>query len=210
MSYWQNGKLFLYGSTQSVIRTVENIARWVGIEQSQIVLISEYCGGGFGSKGTGAVSMAIPALLSKKVGAPVMMRISREEEQVHRPRANRDGRPRQGGLPQGWPHHGDRPVHRAGQRRVRTMGDSRTGANAASLIWQPEAMRWRSVNVLTNTPPRQQQRSPGPAQLNAIMDPVVTKAAKLLGLDQVAIRRTNAPEGKAPFGPPGVGGVRSG
>ena len=88
------------------------------------------------------------------------------------------------------------------------MGDSRTGANAASLIWQPQAMRWRSVNVLTNTPPRQQQRSPGPAQLNAIMDPVVTKAAKLLGLDQVAIRRTNAPEGKAPFGPPGVGGVR--
>ena len=41
---------------------------------------------------------------------------------VHRPRAHRDGGARQGGLPQGRPHHGDRPVHRAGQRRVRAHG----------------------------------------------------------------------------------------
>ena len=44
------------------------------------MLISEYTGGGFGSKITGGVSLIIPALLSKKANAPVMMRISREEE----------------------------------------------------------------------------------------------------------------------------------
>ena len=44
------------------------------------MLISEYTGGGFGSKIPGAISMAIPALLSKKANAPVMMRITREEE----------------------------------------------------------------------------------------------------------------------------------
>jgi len=32
------------------------------------------------AKITGAISCIIPAILSKKVGAPVMMRISREEE----------------------------------------------------------------------------------------------------------------------------------
>ena len=58
-------------------------------------------------------------------------------------------------------------------------------------------MRMRAVNVLTNTPPRTQQRSPGPMQANGIMEPVLTKAAKQLGLDQVAIRRINSPEGKA-------------
>ena len=42
---------------------------------------------------------------------------------------------------------------------------------------QPPAMRWRAVNVLTNTPPRSQQRSPGPMQANGIIDPVVSKAA---------------------------------
>ena len=69
MAYWQNGKLYIHASTQSVQRTQELIARWVGVEPSQVVLICEYTGGGFGSKGAGAVSMAIPALLSKKANA---------------------------------------------------------------------------------------------------------------------------------------------
>ena len=81
MAYWQNGKLYLHGSTQSVARTVASVAGWVGIKPEELVLISEYTGGGFGSKIPGAHSMAIPALLSKKLnGRPVMMRISREEE----------------------------------------------------------------------------------------------------------------------------------
>jgi CO/xanthine dehydrogenase Mo-binding subunit len=45
-------------------------------------------------------------------------------------------------------------------------------------------------------------------QANGIMEPVVTKAASKLGIDQVAIRRVNAPEGKALYGPPEAGGVR--
>jgi CO/xanthine dehydrogenase Mo-binding subunit len=88
------------------------------------------------------------------------------------------------------------------------MGDHRSAGNAASLIWQPPAMRWRALAVITNTPPRSQQRSPGPMQANAIMEPVVTKAANRLGLDQVAIRRINSPEGKALYGPPRPGGGR--
>jgi CO/xanthine dehydrogenase Mo-binding subunit len=89
------------------------------------------------------------------------------------------------------------------------MGDHRSAGNAASLIWQPPAMRWRGLAVLTNTPPRSQQRSPGPMQANAIMEPVVTKAANALGLDQVAIRRINSPEGKALYGPPRPSGERA-
>jgi CO/xanthine dehydrogenase Mo-binding subunit len=88
------------------------------------------------------------------------------------------------------------------------MGDHRSAANAASLIWQPPAMRFRGLAVITNTPPRSQQRSPGPMQANAIMEPVVTKAAKKLGLDQLAIRRINSPEGKALYGPPRPNGQR--
>ena len=69
-------------------------------------------------------------------------------------------------------------------------------------------MRWRAVNVLTNTPPRTQQRSPGPMQANGICEGVITKAAKQLGIDQVAIRRMNSPEGKARYGPPDAKGGR--
>ena len=93
MAFWQNGKLHLHCSTQSVVRTVDAVARWVGIKPEDVILICEYTGGGFGSKGGGAVSMAIPALLSKKANAPVMMRISREEESyIGRARTNMVGR----------------------------------------------------------------------------------------------------------------------
>ncbi|PYQ69269.1 MAG: xanthine dehydrogenase family protein molybdopterin-binding subunit, partial [Acidobacteria bacterium] len=50
MAYWQNGKLYLHGSTQSTVQTVASVARWVGVPPAQVVMISEYTGGGFGSK----------------------------------------------------------------------------------------------------------------------------------------------------------------
>jgi len=206
MAYWRNGKLYLHGSTQSVVRTVDGIARWVGIPASQVVLISEYTGGGFGSKGGGAVSMAIPALLSKKANAPVMMRISREEEQyIGRARTNMTGRVKIGFRKDGRITALDLFIVQD-NGSYGPMGDFRSAGNAASLIYQPLAMRWRGVNVLTNTPPRSQQRSPGAMQGNGIVEPVITKAAKQLGLDQVEIRKINAPEGKALYGPPGPDG----
>jgi CO/xanthine dehydrogenase Mo-binding subunit len=208
MAYWQNGKVYLHGSTQSVARTVDPLANWLGIDASNIVLISEYCGGGFGSKGAGALSMAIPALLSKKAGAPVMMRISREEEHyIGRARTGMVGRARAGFSKDGRMTALDLFIV-VDNGPYGPMGDHRSAGNAASLIWQPLAMRWRGLAVITNTPPRTQQRSPGPMQANGIMEPVVTKAAKKLGLDQLAIRRINSPEGKALYGAPRANGQR--
>jgi len=80
MAYWQNGKVYVHSGTQSTWQTLPVLARWLNMDPSKVVFISEYTGGGFGSKVTGGVSMIIPALLSKKANAPVMMRISREEE----------------------------------------------------------------------------------------------------------------------------------
>jgi xanthine dehydrogenase molybdenum-binding subunit len=93
MAYWQNGKLYLYSGTQSTGRTLPAIAGWLNLDQQKIVFISEYTGGGFGGKITGGVTMIIQALLSKKVNAPVMMRLSREEEMfVGRARSGFQGR----------------------------------------------------------------------------------------------------------------------
>jgi CO/xanthine dehydrogenase Mo-binding subunit len=208
MAYWQNGKLHLHCSTQSVIRTVDAVARWVGIKPEEVILICEYTGGGFGSKGGGAVSMAIPALLSKKANAPVMMRVSREEESYFgRARTNMAGRAKMGFAKDGRILGLDLFIVQD-NGPYGPMGDHRSAANAASLVYQPAAMRWRAVNVLTNTPPRTQQRSPGPMQANGICEGVITKAAKQLGIDQVAIRRINSPEGKANYGAPDPKGQR--
>ena len=78
-----------------------------------------------------------------------------------------------------------------------------------SLAYQPMAMRFRGLSVLTNTPPPTSQRAPGGAQQNAIMEPLLAKAARRLGIDPVALHRVNAPAGKAPLGGPGKDGKRS-
>jgi xanthine dehydrogenase molybdenum-binding subunit len=208
MAYWQNGKLYLHGSTQSTMRTLDGVARWVDVDPSDVVLISEYTGGGFGSKGQGAVSMAIPALLARKANAPVMMRVSREEEHyIGHARTNMTGRVRVGFRADGRITALDLfIVQDNGARGER--GDHRAAATATSLLYQPAAMRWRAINVLTNTPTRLFQRSPGEMQGIAIVEQAVTKAAKQLGLDQVEVRKINAPAGKAPFGPARPSGER--
>ena len=208
MAYWQNGKLYLHCSTQSVAQTVPAVARWCGIEPTQVVLISEYTGGGFGSKGGGTVTMSIPALLSKKANAPVMMRITREDESyIGRARTNMTGRTRIGFAKDGHITALDLFIVQD-NGSYGPMGDHRSAGLAASIIYQPPAMRWRAISVLTNTPPRSQQRSPGPMQANGMIEPLITKAAKQLGIDQVEIRKINSPVGRATFGPAGPNGQR--
>jgi CO/xanthine dehydrogenase Mo-binding subunit len=81
------------------------------------------------------------------------------------------------------------------------QGDARSAGTSVSLAYQPESMRWRGLTVLTNTPPKTSQRAPGGMQGIGIMEPILTKAANKLGVDQVELRKINAPAGKAPFGP---------
>jgi len=201
MAYWQNGKCYMHVSTQSLARTVASVAGWVGIKPEELVLISEYTGGGFGSKIPGAQSMAIPALMSKKLnGRPVMMRISRAEETYI-------GRVRPGY--QGWIKMGFKKdgkvtaidtfiVEASGP--YRRQGDHSTTANLGSLLFQAPNMRFRGLSVATNTPPGVSQRAPGGLQASVWFEPLVHEAAKKLGIDQVAIRKMNAPEGQALFG----------
>jgi xanthine dehydrogenase molybdenum-binding subunit len=202
MAYWQNGKLYLHTGTQSTAQTLPAIGRWMNMPTDKIVFISEYTGGGFGSKITGGVSMIIPALLSKKANAPVMMRISREEETfIGRARPGFQGRMKVGFSKEGRIVALDMFVI-SDNGPYDAQGDAPTSGHMVSLLYQPSAMHWRGVTVLTNTPPRSAQSSPGGLQGITIIEPIIAKAARRLGLDQVAIRSVNCPEGKAPYGPP--------
>jgi xanthine dehydrogenase molybdenum-binding subunit len=201
MAYWQNGKVFVHTGTQSTAQTVPAIARWLGISPNDVVFISEYTGGGFGSKITGAITLIIPALLAKKCNAPVMMRISREEEgYIGRGRPSLHGRMKVGFTKEGRITAVDMFVV-CDNGPYDQVGDAASSGRIVSLLYQPQAMRWRAVTVLTNTPPRSPQSSPGGMQGIALMEPLLAKAARKLGVDQVAIRHMNAPEGKAKFGP---------
>jgi CO/xanthine dehydrogenase Mo-binding subunit len=208
MAYWQNGKLYVHCSTQSVVQTVGSVSRWLQMDQKDVVVVSAYTGGGFGSKATGTITLMIPALLSKKLNAPVQMRIDRETEHfIGGARPAMHGRLKVGFAKDGRITALDMfVVNENGP--YEPVGDTGQSGNQVSLLYQPQAMRWRGVSVLTNTPPRRAQSQPGGMQGITLMEPILAKASRKLNVDQVAIHRINAPEGKAQFGRPNARGER--
>ena len=202
MAYWQNGKVYVHGSTQSTARTVGAVARWAGVAPANVVLVSEYCGGGFGSKGAGAVSMRFPILLAKKTGKPVMMRVTRREENFFgRARPGIQARAKIGFKRDGRITAIDLFTISDGGPYGRS-GDFLTVGTIASLAYQPQNIRIRGLHVYTNTPPRSAQRAPGGAQAIGLLSPIIDKAGRQLGIDPVEMIRINAPAGQARFGPP--------
>src|SRR5437016_519736 len=152
MAYWQNGKLYMHCSTQSTVQTVASVARWLHLDPTDIVLLSAYTGGGFGSKASGTISCVIPALLSKKLNAPVMMRISREEEHgIGGARPSLHGRMKVGFTKDGRITALDMFVV-CENGPYEQVGDGAQAGRIVSLLYQPQAMRWRGVTVMTNTP----------------------------------------------------------
>ena len=177
MAYWQNGKCFVHGSCQSQAFALPGLAGLLGVEPADVVFIAEYCGGGFGSKGGAYAVMAIPAWFSKKIGRPVQLRVSREEEYYWgSSRAAFQGRIRMGFGEDGRIVAAD--LYIVQQNGPKTgFPDYSSAADAVSLVYQPESMRFRGIPVLTNTQPSGAQRGPGQNQIAMAVEPMLDKAA---------------------------------
>ncbi|MDA1097279.1 MAG: xanthine dehydrogenase family protein molybdopterin-binding subunit, partial [Chloroflexi bacterium] len=205
MAYWQNGKCYMHVSTQSTARTHGPAARWINVSPDDVVLIAEYCGGGFGGKASGSIQSGIPALLSQKAGKPVMMRINRQEENfIGRSRPGNQARIKIGYRADGRVTALDMLIVQDGGPYGKS-GDFMSAGDQASLMHQPPHMRMRGLSVYTNTPPRGAQRGPGGVQAVTMIAPMMHKAAKQLGIDQLEMIKINAPSGQAIFGRPRQG-----
>jgi CO/xanthine dehydrogenase Mo-binding subunit len=192
MAYWQNGTCYVHGSAQSQSFWMPGLARLLGVETKDVVLISENTGGGFGSKIGAYPIAALPGWFSKKIGRPVQLRVTGEQEYYM-------GSARVGF--QGWIRMGFAEDGKATATDVfiiedigsnATGGDASSAGGAISMVYDPDAMRFRGLPVLTNTTPRGAQRGPGQNQIAAVMAPIMDKAAKELGLDPLDVRKKNA------------------
>jgi xanthine dehydrogenase YagR molybdenum-binding subunit len=79
---WNGDQLTAWVSTQAVHGTREGFAQALGIPQANVRVITEYMGGGFGSKFGPDVQGVICARLAKQAGAPVKLMLDRKEEQL--------------------------------------------------------------------------------------------------------------------------------
>jgi CO/xanthine dehydrogenase Mo-binding subunit len=199
MAHWQNGKCFVYGSTQSQTSVLPSLARLAGVEPDELVYIAEYCGGGFGSKIGAYPVMGVPIHMAKKTGMPVMLRVNRAEEALFG-----SSRPAfQGRIKIGF--RADGRVMAVDLYIVQQNGPYAGGgdlggaAGAVSLLYQPPAMRYRGIAVSTNTTPTGAQRGPGQNQIAGAIEPLLDKAAQALGIDRVQLRRINAADNNGKY-----------
>jgi CO/xanthine dehydrogenase Mo-binding subunit len=201
MAYWQNGKCILHVSSQSQSFIAPALAGMIGIPPTDLVLVAEYCGGGFGSKGGAYPLQALPAIFSRKINRPVMMRINRAEEYYHgSARLGFQGQVKLGFSENGKLLAADLYVIQE-NGACNSFFDFRNAPDALSVLYQPEAMRWRGLPVHANSPIRSAQRGPGYNQMVHIMEPLLDKAARELKIDRLAIRLLNAPDMNSPVGP---------
>ena len=203
VAHWQsNGKVTIWGSSQSVALTYFGLAGYLGVNPADLTFISNYAGGGFGSKGTWYAQMGVPALLSKEVNRPVKIRGTRKEEfhwgngrtsEVYRFRIGFDGSGRIVALDV-------QAIADGGAYATGGLNGLGASFDSVSSVYQPENLRVRGVAVFTNTPKRWPMRGPGENQLALGITPLLDQAARELGIDPLELRKVNTPSEGDPVG----------
>lgn len=190
MAYWENGKCYFHGSSQSQSANNNGLARMLNIDPADLVFINEATGGGFGSKIGPYPIMAVAGNFSRVLNRPVQLRITREQEfYIGSARSGMQGWIKIGIKENGKVSAVDLVIVNDGGASGGGSGNS--SAQHVTIAYQPEAMRYRGISVYTNTTPRGAQRGPGQNEMAAVLAPMTDKAAAAVNMDRIAFRRVN-------------------
>jgi CO/xanthine dehydrogenase Mo-binding subunit len=190
MAYWENGKCYFHGSSQSQSANNNGLARMMNIDPGDLVFINEATGGGFGSKIGPYPIMAVAGNFSRMLNRPVQLRITREQEfYIGSARSGMQGWIKIGVKEDGKVAAVDLVIVNDGGSTGGGSGNSSAGH--VTITFQPENMRYRGISVYTNTTPRGAQRGPGENEMAAVLAPITDKAAAVVNMDRVRFRRAN-------------------
>jgi xanthine dehydrogenase YagR molybdenum-binding subunit len=185
---WNNDQLTAWVSTQAVHGTREGLARALNVAQNNVRVITDYMGGGFGSKLGGDLWTAICARLAKAANAPVKLMLDRKEEHLvsgNRPSAY--ARVRAG-------------VDANGKLTAidaETWGTGGAGQGSSFpmpyLVYVFPNRRQRHTDAYINAGPQRAFRAPGHPQSCFITEIVMDELAERLRMDPLELRLRNLP-----------------
>jgi xanthine dehydrogenase YagR molybdenum-binding subunit len=186
---WDGDNLTAYVSTQAVHGTRNGVAKALGIPQANMRVITDYMGGGFGSKLGADLQVVIAARLAKAAGAPVKLLLDRKEEHLvvgNRPSAF--ARVKAG-------------VDAQGKLTVvdaETWGTGGAGQGAGFpfpyQVYPFPVRRRRHRDIYINAGPQRAFRAPGHPQSCFITEIVMDELADRLRIDPLELRLRNLPE----------------
>jgi xanthine dehydrogenase YagR molybdenum-binding subunit len=186
---WSNGKLTVWESSQNVWGFKNGIADQLGIASDDVLVISPYVGGAFGSRGSLTQRTALIALASRRIGRPVKLVCSRSDgftigtyraETRHRFRLGAD---REGHLT-ALSHEGWEVTSRPDNYMVAGT-DASTRLYACANV----ASRVSIVHADRNTPGF--MRSPPETPYIFPLESAMDELSYALGIDPVELRRRN-------------------
>ncbi len=76
---WEGDRLTLYDATQGVFQAQRKVAASLGIPPSNVRIISDFVGGGFGCKGSVWSHVVLAAIAARQVGRPVKLVLARTQ-----------------------------------------------------------------------------------------------------------------------------------
>ena len=185
---WDGDNLTAWVSTQAVHGARNGVAKALGIPQTNMRVITDYMGGGFGSKLGGDVQVVIAARLAKLAGAPVKLMLDRKEEHLvvgNRPSAFAR-------VKAGVDANGKLTVVDA-----ETWGTGGAGQGAGFpfpyQVYPFPVVRRVHRDVFINAGPQRAFRAPGHPQSCFITEIVMDELADRLRIDPLEFRLRNLP-----------------
>ena len=184
---WDGDKLTSWASTQAVHGTCEQFAKALDIPQANVRVITEYMGGGFGSKFGPDAQGIICAKLAKQAGKAVKLLLDRKDE--HLASGNR-------------PSSGSKIKAGVSADGMLTAFDAETwgtgGAGAGSgfplpYIYVFPNRRRKHRDIYTNAGPQRAMRAPGHPQGCFHTEMLMDELADKLRMDPLAFRIKNLP-----------------
>jgi len=186
---WEGDKLIVYHSTQNVSGTAPQFASPLGVAASDVTVICDYIGGGFGSKFQADEWSVTAARLAKSTGRPVKLMLDRDIELKtagNRPsgfikvKIGAD----KNGVVKVWDSH-----------HWGTNGPAGAPVSQAVIpyVFDPPNRRRVVTSISTNTGPARAWRAPNHPQGCAMSQTAYDDIARALGIDSYDVFLRNLP-----------------
>lgn len=188
---WHDDRLTLYESTQGIFAVRKEVAKKLDLPEHHVQVITQFMGGGFGSKQVAWKHALIAALLAKHAGQPVQLMLDRQAENLAV--GNRNAtlqHVRVGAARDGTITAIDATITiQAGAYQV--GGEASDVSGIYQTLYRCANVRTEQVAVYTNTGPAVAFRAPGHVEGAFALESAIDALARALALDPFELRRRN-------------------
>ena len=181
---WKPDLLTVWASTQGTASVREGLADFFKLPKSQVRVITEFMGGGFGAKFGPGNPGVVAAALSKQTGAPVRLMLDRKEEQLsvgNRPSSDQT-------LKIGAKKDGTLTAIHLISFGTAGCGTGAGCAGPASNLYQTASLHTEENDVFINAGPAAAFRAPGHPQGAFALEQTIDEMAEKLNMEPLEFR----------------------